>query len=48
MLLVVLKDWVTDTNESGMLVEQLDQLGEVGERPGEPVDLVDHDDIDLA
>ena len=31
-----------------MLVEQLHQLGEVGERPGEAVDLVDHDDIDLA
>ncbi len=31
-----------------MLVEQLDQLGEVGERAGEPVDLVDHHDGDLA
>ncbi len=31
-----------------MLVEQLDQLGEVGQRPGQPVDLVDHDDVDLA
>ena len=27
-------------------VEQLDQLGEVGERAGEPVDLVDHHHID--
>src|SRR6266508_1801872 len=31
-----------------MLVEQLDQLGEVGKRPREPVDLVDHHDGDLA
>ena len=31
-----------------MLVEQLDELGKVCERPGEPVDLVDQDYIDLA
>src|SRR6266571_8654444 len=31
-----------------VLVEQLDQLGEVGKRSGEPVDLVDHHDVDLA
>ena len=31
-----------------MLVEQLDQLGEVRQRPGQPVDLVDDDDVDLA
>src|SRR5712671_6785552 len=31
-----------------MLVEQLDQLGKIGERAGQPVDLVDHDDVDLA
>ena len=31
-----------------MLVEQLDQLGEVGERTGQTVDLVDDDDVDLA
>ena len=30
-----------------MLVEELNQLGEVGERAGQPVDLVDHDDVDL-
>ena len=29
-----------------MLVEELDQLGEVGERAGQPVDLVDDDDVD--
>ena len=31
-----------------VLIEQLDQLGEVGERAGEPIDLVDHHDVDLA
>jgi hypothetical protein len=30
-----------------MLVEQLHQLGEIGEGTGQPVDLVD-DDVDLA
>ncbi len=29
-------------------VEQLDQLGEVGKRPRQPVDLVDDDHVDLA
>jgi hypothetical protein len=29
-------------------VEQLDQLYEVGERPGEAVDLVDDDDVHAA
>ena len=29
-------------------VEQLDELGEVGQRAGQPVDLVDDDDIDLS
>ena len=31
-----------------MLVEQLDQLGKVGERTGQAIDLVDDDDVDLA
>ena len=31
-----------------MGVEQLDQFGEVGERTGQPVDLVDDDDVHLA
>src|SRR5262245_13678475 len=31
-----------------VLVEQLDQLGEVGEGAGETVDLIDHNDGDLA
>ena len=29
-----------------MLVEQLDQLGEVRERAGQAVDFIDHDNID--
>ena len=32
----------------GMLVEQLHQLGEIGQRAGQAVDLVDDDDVDLA
>ena len=31
-----------------MRIEQLDQLGEVGERAGQPVDLVDDHHIDAA
>ena len=31
-----------------MGIEQLDQFGEVGERASETIDLVDHNDIDLA
>ena len=31
-----------------MFVEEFDELGEIGERPCQPVDLVDDDDIDLA
>ena len=30
-----------------MLVEQLDQLGEICQRPGEAVDLVDNDDVNF-
>ena len=29
-------------------VEELDQLGEVGQRAGQAIDLVDHDDVDPA
>ena len=29
-----------------MSFEHLDELGEVGQRAAEPVDLVDHDDVD--
>jgi hypothetical protein len=31
-----------------MLVEELDQLGEVGERAGQPIDLIDDDHIDAS
>ena len=31
-----------------MLIEQFDQLGEVGQRSRQPVDFVDDDDVDLA
>ena len=31
-----------------MRIEQLDQLGKVGQRAGQAIDLVDDDDIDLA
>ncbi len=31
-----------------MCVEHLDHLGEVGERAGQPVDFVDHHDIDQS
>ena len=46
MLVVVLNAWVTETNETPCCVEQFDQLGEVGERAGQPIDLVDDDDVD--
>jgi hypothetical protein len=31
-----------------LCVEELDQPGKIGERAGQPVDLVDNDDIDSA
>ena len=31
-----------------MFIKELDQLGEIGEGAGEAVDLIDHDDGDLA
>jgi hypothetical protein len=30
-----------------VLVEELDELGEVGEGSGEAVEVIDHDDVDL-
>ena len=42
---VVLKLWVTDKGDV-VGFEHFDQPGEVGERPREPIDLVDDDDID--
>ena len=46
MEVVVLNCWVTETKDTG--VEELDQLGKIGQRAGQPVDLVDHDHVDLA
>ena len=48
MLQVVLKDWVTDTNETSCCVKEFDQLGKIGKRPGETVDLIDDDDVDFV
>jgi hypothetical protein len=48
MLVAVLKDWVTDTKDAARRIEHVDDLGEVRKRPGEPVDLVDHDLVDPA
>ena len=31
-----------------MLVEEFNELGEVGQRTRQPIDLVDHDDVDLT
>ena len=47
MLVVVLKAWVTETNDTPA-IEQLHQLGKIGQGPGQPVDLVDDHDIDPA
>ena len=46
MPVVVLKDWVTETKETPLGVECLDQLGEVGERTGQAIDLIDDDHVD--
>ena len=43
---VVLNCCVTETNVTLLGIEDLDDLGEIGERPGQPVDLVDDDDVD--
>ena len=44
----MLKDWVTETKEQPAASKPLDEPGEVGERPGEPVDLVDDDHADAT
>jgi hypothetical protein len=31
-----------------MGIEQFDQFCEVGQRSGQPIDLIDHDDVDLS
>ena len=46
MQVVVLNDCVTETKVTSLRVEHVDQLGEVHQRAGEPVDLVDDHDID--
>ena len=43
---VVLNDCVTETNVTPFRSNTLDQLGEVGQRAAEAVDLVDHDHVD--
>ena len=43
---VVLNDWVTETKVTPGAVEHLDELREVHQRARQPVDLVDHDDVD--
>src|SRR6202043_1380455 len=47
MSVVVLNCWVIDTRDAAA-VEDLDELGKIGERAGQPVDLIDDDHIDLA
>ena len=44
----MLNCWVTETKETPLASKALDDLGEIEQRAGQPVDLVDHDDIDLA
>ena len=46
--MVVLNCWVTETKRHIVLIEQLHQLGEVGQGSCEAVDLINDDDIDLA
>jgi hypothetical protein len=45
---VVLICWVTETKHTPPAIEHVDHLGKIEQRPGEPVDLVHHDDIDFA
>ena len=45
---VVLNCWVTRDERDVVLVEDLDDPGEVDERAGQPVDLVDDDHVDAA
>src|SRR6201997_3307468 len=41
---VVLNCCVTENERHTLCIEELDQPGKIGERPGQPVDLVDNDD----
>ena len=44
----MLNCWVTETKDTPCVIEQLDDLGEVGQRAGEAIHLVDDDHVDLA
>jgi hypothetical protein len=46
MLELVLKDWGYKRDAVG--IEQLDELGEISQRTGQPVDLVHQHNVDLA
>ncbi len=43
----MLNCWVTETKDTPGF-EEFDDLGEIGKRPGQPVDLVDHDRVDAS
>jgi hypothetical protein len=45
---VVLNCWVTETKETPLASKALDDLREIEQRARQPVDLVDHHDIDLT
>ena len=48
MASVVLNDWVMETKVTPWRSKSLDQLEEIQQRAGKPVDLVDDHDVDLA
>jgi hypothetical protein len=48
MEVVVLNCWVTEMKETFFILEEFDQLCEVGERPRQAIHLVDHHRIDLS
>ena len=48
MLVVVLNCWVIETNETPRRSKTVDELGKIGERPRQPIDLVNDDHVDLA
>src|SRR4029077_5517997 len=43
---VVANGWVTETKDVPPGIEDFDDLGKIGERAGQPVDLVDDHDVD--
>ena len=48
MLVVVLKDWVIETNETECWSKNSTSLAKSASERGQPVDLVDDNDVDLA